>query len=397
MLLAFCQVLYATGKRTARQGSGKGSKFIMARRGENIRKRKDGRWEGRYIKGHKPDRAAIWGYVYGRTYTAVKKELTARKNALQTYTLSANSVTSSELSQNWESSISLGVKASTAAHYHYTLAHYILPVLGKMRLQTLNEMILERGLLQIITPQDGCHKPLAHSMAQECLVLVRRICRYAAHLHLMPPVQIEITLPKSTAKSSTVLNKHEQEQIGRYVASAPTLRKAGLLLMMQMGLRIGEVCGLQWNDFDLTTGVLSVKRTVKRIYIAGGRTKVVVQTPKTHSSIRQIPIPKGILQILNRLYNSHAPQEWFLSGNANKPVEPRCYRKSLRSYLHRAGVPTVNPHALRHTFATTCLQAGCNVKTLSELLGHAGSDITMKRYVHTCWDWKLAEMERIFP
>ena len=167
--------------------------------------------------------------------------------------------------------------------------------------------------------------------------------------------------------------------------------------MMQMGLRIGEVCGLQWNDFDLTAGVLSVRRTVKRIYIAGGRTKVFVQTPKTHSSMRQIPIPQGILQILNRLYSSHAPQEWFLSGNADKPVEPRCYRKSLRSYLRRAGVPTVNPHALRHTFATTCLQAGCNVKTLSELLGHAGSDITMKRYVHTCWDWKLAEMERIFP
>ena len=316
---------------------------------------------------------------------------------MQTYTLSANNVTFSELSQNWESSISLGVKTSTAAHYHYTLAHYILPVLGKMRLQILNEMILERGLLQIITPQDGCHKPLAHSMAQECLVLARRICRYAAHLHLMRPLQIEITLPKPMAKSSAVLNKDDQEQVGRYVASAPTPRKAGLLLMMQMGLRIGEVCGLQWNDFDLTAGVLSVRRTVKRIYIAGGRTKVVVQTPKTHSSMRQIPIPQGILQILNRLYSSHAPQEWFLSGNADKPVEPRCYRKSLRSYLRRAGVPTVNPHALRHTFATTCLQAGCNVKTLSELLGHAGSDITMKRYVHTCWDWKRTEMERIFP
>ena len=100
----------------------------------------------------------IWGYVCGRTYTGTKKELTARKNALQTYTLSANSVTFSELSQNWESFISLGVKASTAAHYHYTLAHYILPVLGKMRLQTLNEMILERGLLQIITPQDAARR-----------------------------------------------------------------------------------------------------------------------------------------------------------------------------------------------------------------------------------------------
>ena len=90
MLLAFCQVLYATGKRTARQGSERGSVF-MARRRESIQKRKDGRWEGRYIKGRKPDRAAIWGYVYGRTYTAVKKELTARKNALQTYLSNSSS------------------------------------------------------------------------------------------------------------------------------------------------------------------------------------------------------------------------------------------------------------------------------------------------------------------
>lgn len=91
MSLSFCQVLYATGKRTARHGSGKGSKFIMARRRESIQKRKDGRWEGRYIKGRKPDRAAVWGYVYGRTYTAVKKELTARKNTLQTYRSSSSS------------------------------------------------------------------------------------------------------------------------------------------------------------------------------------------------------------------------------------------------------------------------------------------------------------------
>lgn len=368
----------------------------MARRGENIRKRKDGRWEGRYIKGRKPDRTAIWGYVYGRTYTAVKKELTIRKNAMQTYTLSADNVTFSELSQNWESSISLGVKTSTAAHYHYTLVHYILPVLGNCRMQDLNASLLEQGLLQIIAPKNGCHKPLAHSMARECLALVRRICRYAAHIRLMHPIEIEIKLPSTAPKPAQVLSQPEQKRIAFFAEKSPTTRKVGLLLMMQMGLRIGEVCGLQWSDFDLTAGVLSVRRTVKRIYVENGQTKVVVQTPKTHSSVRQIPIPQGILQILNRLYSSHTPQEWFLSGNADKPVEPRCYRKSLHSYLRRAGVPTVNPHALRHTFATTCLQAGCNVKTLSELLGHASSDITMKCYVHTCWDWKRAEMDRIF-
>ena len=212
----------------------------------------------------------------------------------------------------------------------------------------------------------------------------------------MHPIEIEIKLPPTASKPAQVLSQPEQKRLAFFAEKSPTARKVGLLLMMQMGLRIGEVCGLQWNDFDLTVGVLSVRRTVKRIYVANGQTKVVVQTPKTRGSVRQIPIPQGILQILNRLYSSHAPQEWFLSGNADKPVEPRCYRKSLHSYLRRAGVPAVNPHALRPTFATTCLQAGCNVKTLSELLGHASSDITMKRYVHTCWDWKRAEMERIF-
>lgn len=368
----------------------------MARHGENIRKRKDGRWEGRYIKGRKPDRTAVWGYIYGHTYMEVKKELTARKNDLQTYTLSGNNLTFSELSQNWESSISLGVKISTAAHYRYTLQRYILPVLGAYQLRELNEQILEQGLLQIIAPKDHSHKSLAHSMARECLLLVRRICRYAAHLHLMRPMEIQIKLPKPRPAQNNVLSPSEQQCVQRFVSCAPTPRKVGLLLMMQMGLRIGEVCGLQWGDFDLKKGVLSVKRTIKRIYVEKSKTMVLVQSPKTQSSARQIPIPASILQLLKQLGTGYSPDEWFLSGNIRKPVEPRCYRKSLRGYLRQAHVPAVHPHALRHTFATTCLQAGCNIKTLSELLGHASSDVTMKRYVHTCWEWKRTEMNRIF-
>ena len=166
--------------------------------------------------------------------------------------------------------------------------------------------------------------------------------------------------------------------------------------MMQMGLRIGEVCGLQWGDFNLACGVLSITRTVKRVYVEKRKTKVVVQSPKTQSSTRQIPIPSGTLKILHQLHDGHSEGEWFLSGSSKKPVEPRCYYKSLRGYLSRANVPLVYPHALRHTFATTCLQAGCNVKTLSELMGHASSDVTMKRYVHTCWEWKCSEINRIF-
>ena len=156
----------------------------MSKHGENIRKRKDGRWEGRYIKGRKSDRAAIWGYIYGHSYTEVKEKLAIKKMEVQQFALNVENPTFSELSLTWESSIFLGVKSSTAAHYHYTLQHYILPVLGPYRVQALNESILESSLLEIIAPVDQNHKTLGNAMSKECLTLVRRICRYAVHLHI---------------------------------------------------------------------------------------------------------------------------------------------------------------------------------------------------------------------
>lgn len=100
--------------------------------------------------------------------------------------------------------------------------------------------------------------------------------------------------------------------------------------------------------------------------------------------------------MLKKLYGNASYSTWFLSGNESKPTEPRCYRKSIKAYLKQAAVRQVRPHALRHTFATTCLQAGCDVKTLSELLGHANANITLQRYVHSDLTRKHQEMNRIF-
>ena len=187
-----------------------------------------------------------------------------------------------------------------------------------------------------------------------------------------------------------------QAALREFVLAAPTPRKVGLLLQMQLGLRIGEVCGLQWGDFDFKAGILTVRRTVSRIYCGTGCTKIVVQTPKTKSSGREIPIPRDLASLLRKLRGSASPDTWFLSGNTERPVEPRCYRKSIRGYLRRAGVRRVHPHALRHTFATTCLQSGCDIKTLSEILGHADANVTLKRYVHTDMKRKKTEMQRVF-
>ena len=368
----------------------------MAKRGENIRKRKDGRWEGRYIKGRKSNRTAIWGYIYGHSYNEVKEKLTIKKMEVQQFALNVDNPTFSELSLTWESSIFLGVKSSTAAHYHYTLQHYILPVLGPYRVQALNERILESSLLEIIAPVDQNRKTLGNAMSKECLTLVRRICRYAVHLHIMRPVEIDLRLPTVNSSNTSVLNNMEQKSVCAFVRSSPTPRRLGMLLMMQMGLRIGEVCGLQWGDFDLKLGILKINRTVCRISCGNGHTKVVIQTPKTCTSRREIPIPRQLLVILKKLRGNTSNSTWFLSGNESKPTEPRCYRKSIKAYLKQATVRQVRPHALRHTFATTCLQAGCDVKTLSELLGHANANITLQRYVHSDLTRKRREMNRIF-
>lgn len=302
----------------------------------------------------------------------------------------------SALAEQWLASVSHGVKESTLAHYDYTLQRYLLPVFGAWKVHGLDEQRLEQGMLEVISPKSGNHKPLGASSARECLSILRRICKYAAHLRLMRPVEILVKLPQFERVQTKPLSVQEQACLRDFVLEHPTTRKAGLLLQMQLGLRIGEICGLQWGDFDLSAGVLTIRRTVSRIYCRDGHTKVLIQTPKTRSSGREIPIPQELFTLLQRLHGGASEETWFLSGNAEKPVEPRCYRKSVQLYLRQAAVRKVHPHTLRHTFATTCLQAGCDIKTLSELLGHADPNITLRRYVHSNMNRKRRELERVF-
>ena len=365
----------------------------MARRGENIHKRKDGRWEGRYIKTRTSEGKIQWGYVYGTVYAEVKRVLIQKKAEAGFYSLKRTDLTFEALAEVWLHSLQNSIKESTYAHYSYTLHKYLLPILSKVPVASLDESFLEQAMQQIIAPTE---KPLGNSSARECLSMLRRICKYAAHLRLIRPMELEVALPKAIDKISVTLSPTEQQHLCQYVLGNPTPRKIGLLLGLELGLRIGEICGLQWGDFDLKLGTLKINRTVCRISCGDGHTKVVIQTPKTRTSRREIPLPKQLLVMLEKLRGSASNATWFLSSNESKPTEPRCYRKSIKVYLKQATVRQVRPHVLRHTFATTCLQARCDVKTLSELLGHANANITLQRYVHSDLTRKRREMNRIF-
>lgn len=368
----------------------------MAKHGENIHKRKDGRWEGRYIKSRTKERKIVWGYLYGHTYAEVKESLLRKKTEYSFYNLSCPNVIFAEFSMSYLHSLQHSVKESTYAHYQYTLLKYILPVLGPLAMSSLNEQTLEAGLQTIVFPKDGGHKPLGYVSAKECLSMVRRICAYAARLHVIRPLAIVFRLPQKKNKAVAPLSSVEQQRLRDFVLVDPTPRKLGVLFAMELGLRIGEICGLKWKDIDLKNNTVQISRTVSRISSEIGHTKVVIQSPKTPSSRRKLPLPQHLISVLKKLHQNHRDDDWFLSGNFNKPVEPRCYRKSIQSYLKQARVQTVHPHMLRHTFATICLQAGCDIKTLSELLGHTNAAITLQRYAHSDMGRKRKEIDRIF-
>ena len=164
----------------------------MARRGENIHKRKDGRWEGRYIKARTAEGKIQWGYVYGTVYAEVKRVLIQKKAEAGFYNLKRTDLTFEALAEVWLRSQRNSIKESTYAHYSYTLHKYLLPVLSKVPVASLEESFLEQAMQQIIAPIDAAHKPLGNSSARECLSMLRRICKYAAHLRLIRPMELEV-------------------------------------------------------------------------------------------------------------------------------------------------------------------------------------------------------------
>ncbi|WP_242985232.1 site-specific integrase [Faecalibacterium prausnitzii] len=256
--------------------------------------------------------------------------LIQRKAEAGFYNLNRTDLTFEALAVAWLHSLQNSIKESTYAYYSYTLHKYLLPILSKVPVTSLEESFLEQAMQQIIAPVDATHKPLGNPSARECLSMLRRICKYAAHLRLIRPMELEVALPKAIDKISAPLSPAEQQRLHQYVQANPTPRKIGLLLGLELGLRIGEICGLQWGDFDLKLGTLKINRTVCRISCGNGHTKVVIQTPKTRTSRREIPIPNQLLIMLKKLRGKASNAAWFLSGSESMPTEPRCYRKSIK-------------------------------------------------------------------
>lgn len=203
-----------------------------------------------------------------------------------------------------------------------------------------------------------------------------------------------ITLPKQQKPEIKLLDEKQQAKIQHYIAENPNHSTLGIALSMSTGIRIGELCALQWEDIDLEKRILTVRKTMQRIQIADSatKTKLVITEPKSESSKRKIPIPDCMISFLEKFKGK--AQDYIVSGK-EIPVEPRTMQNRFARILKNVKLPSIHFHALRHMFASECVKLGFDIKTLSEILGHSKVEITLNRYVHSSFEQKKQYMSRI--
>ena len=360
----------------------------MARRGENIYKRGDGRWEGRYIRGRTPEGRAQYGYVYAATYSACREKRRQRLRELPREITPSNNMTLPEAVELFsvEREQKRKLKESTVSRYRYVVRQYIQPKLGAAPLYTLTEQRVADFYRKL--QKQG----LSAKSTRDVGVLLRAILRTATKRGCSC-TGVNAELPICKKRQVEIFTEPEIVQLAHHIMDAPDLTGLGVLLTLNSGLRLGELCALRWSDIDLHAGFLRVEREVQRLY-EQGRTRLVMQPPKSESSLRRIPLPADMLSLLAAYKPKHTGDTCLLTGTA-APIEPRTMQNRYKSLLKRAGVPYRNFHALRHTYATRCIEQNVDVKSVSEMLGHSDVRITLQTYVHVSLRHKQQAVQSI--
>ena len=363
----------------------------MPRQGKNIYRRKDGRWEGRYSKG-KIDGKYRYGSVFGKTYEEVERKLEALKNE-SPCALDISGTFFKDVALEWLSDRQPELKASSYAKYRNLLRSYLIPEFGELHIQSLSRGKVSKFSRKMLTEGGTKRKGLSPKTVNSTLSTLKNILEYASKEKGLSIANISDISVRQQQKPMRVLSRCEQETLSKYLCKKLNPCNLGILLCLYTGLRIGEICALKWGDIFIEEQYLFVHQSMQRIQLNGisdKKTEIVIQSPKSDCSIRRIPIPYEVLQLL---ISVKKPDEAFLlTGSAYNYIEPRCMENQFKSVMKACGIFNVNFHALRHTFATRCVELGFDVKSLSEILGHASVNITLNRYVHPSMELKQENM-----
>jgi len=364
----------------------KGTK-LMARKGENIYKRKDGRWEGRYIRGRRPDGTAVYGSVYGKKYGEVKDKLMPLKSAYAT----REQVKVSFIGTVWdwlfywlEELEKPHIKQSTYASYRGKLENHVLPVLGDIKLSRLTEGSIQEWI-------DGLSaKGLAGSSVNVVFRIFNAAMQKAVYKHcLFVNPCTGVVLPDAGRPEINALTLTEQKELEKQALAGKG--NEAVMIALYTGMRIGEISALTWEDIDFDNNLIYVRRTLQRItdYDKSG-TKIIIDLPKSDTSYRVIPFA-GHLRALLWSWKTASNSGYVISCKGSF-AEPRVISYRFRQAANKAGLANATFHSLRHTCATRCLERSVDIATLSRLLGHASVKMTLDTYADSTMEQRKTAM-----
>lgn len=368
----------------------------MSKKGENIYKRKDNRWEARYVKGYQVNGTPRYGYCYGKTYREAKQKLTAAKTALS---LGAPISTASQkrhfsfYCDEWLMLNRTRIKESTYAKYKGNIERHIKPKLGSCTVHSISPQVVEQFSHELLYDEE-----LSPKTVKDILTMLHSVIKYTLKQFPEPLPMIDIIYPRVPKNEMRVLTKDEQTGFVQYLIRDMDECKFGVLLALLTGMRIGEICALRWEDVSLSEQTVEVRSTMQRLQSFDenrkSKTKIVISEPKSYSSARTIPLTDYAIKICKMKYCLN-PSAFVLTGEADRYIEPRLMQYKLERYTEECGLKGVHFHTLRHTFATRCVEVDFEIKSLSEILGHATPNITLERYVHTSIELKRNNMNKL--
>ena len=296
-----------------------------------------------------------------------------------------------EIAAAWKEYKRPYVKQSTMATYVLILENHVLPYFGDG--DSLHEQAVQAFVLQKL--ESG----LSVKTIKDILIVLKMLMKFGVKNEWMNYYEWDIKYPTiSTNKELEVLSVANHRKILNYIQSHFTFTGLGIYISLSTGLRIGEICALKWSDINVTDGTITVSRTIERIYIIEGEkkhTELVINTPKTKNSCREIPMNKELLAMIKPL-KKVVNDNFYVLTNDERPTEPRTYRNYYNRLMAKLDIPKLKYHGLRHSFATRCIEAGCDYKTVSVLLGHSNISTTLNLYVHPNMEQKKRCITKMF-
>ena len=299
------------------------------------------------------------------------------------------SITYNDILNLWLKSKS-DLKLQSLLNYENLVGNYLTNTIGTIKIKELKNTDIENLFVKLK------EKDVAISTRKTLIYIIRSSLSYSYNNDYSEYVDVSNIKFKLPNKTIFVLSKEEQNTLENKLKEKPNIRKICLLLCLYTGLRVGEVCGLKWEDIDFSNKSLTIKRTIERIKNKDlnikSKTKLIESTPKSDTSNRIIPIPNFLICLLNEFKSNNG---YFILSNSNKLYDPRLFESFYSRILKSCNISPNKFHTLRHTFATRSIESKMDIKTLSEILGHSQVETTLKLYVHPSYEMKKSSIENL--